>query len=120
MTIDRMRAHWGFTKMPFQKDLAPSMLYTHRPATPKPSPASAGASKKRALGLVTGKSAPGKTVAVRGALAGLDASRDDRHLPREPLCRGARPLLDIVTTPGRDTEVPPFLSHPPGSRGARH
>ena len=29
MTIDRLRAHWGFTRMPFQKDLAPSMLHTH-------------------------------------------------------------------------------------------
>ena len=30
MTIDRLRAHWGFTRMPFAKDLAPSMLHTHR------------------------------------------------------------------------------------------
>ena len=30
MTIDRLRAHWGFTRMPFSKDLAPSMLHTHR------------------------------------------------------------------------------------------
>ena len=28
MSIDRLRAHWGFTRMPFSKDLAPSMLAT--------------------------------------------------------------------------------------------
>ena len=33
MTIDRLRAHWGFTRMPFAKDLAPSML--HSPSLPR-------------------------------------------------------------------------------------
>ncbi len=26
MSIDRLRAHWGFTRRPFSTDLAPSML----------------------------------------------------------------------------------------------
>ena len=30
MSIDRLRAHWGFSRMPFGKDLAPSMLHGHR------------------------------------------------------------------------------------------
>lgn len=74
MTIDRLRAHWGLTRMPFAKDLAPSMLYTHR------SHAEAAARiswcvDERAMGLVTGEVGAGKSVAVRAALAGLDASR---------------------------------------------
>ncbi|MGH9099764.1 MAG: ExeA family protein, partial [Acidimicrobiales bacterium] len=30
MSIDRLRAHYGFTRMPFSKDLAPGMLHRHR------------------------------------------------------------------------------------------
>ena len=29
MSIDRLRAHYGFSTMPFGKDLAPSMLHAH-------------------------------------------------------------------------------------------
>ncbi len=74
MTIDRLRAHWGFSRMPFSKDLAPSMLHTHK------SHAEAVARigwcvEERVLGVVTGEVGAGKTVAVRAALAGLDQSR---------------------------------------------
>ncbi|MHB8329111.1 MAG: ExeA family protein, partial [Acidimicrobiales bacterium] len=73
MTIDRLRAHWGFTRMPFAKDLAPSMLHAHR------SHAEAVARigwcvDERVVGVVTGEVGAGKTVAVRAALAGIDAS----------------------------------------------
>ena len=43
MSIQRLQAHWGFTRMPFGRSLAPSMLHRHD-GTPKPSPGSAGAS----------------------------------------------------------------------------
>jgi type II secretory pathway predicted ATPase ExeA len=74
MTIDRLRAHWGFTRMPFAKDLAPSMLHSHR------SHAEAVARvtwciDEVVMGVVTGEVGSGKTVAVRAALAGIDASR---------------------------------------------
>ena len=29
MSIDRLRAHYGFSRMPFGKDLAPGMLHAH-------------------------------------------------------------------------------------------
>ena len=29
MTSDRLRSHWGLSRMPFGKDLAPSMLHAH-------------------------------------------------------------------------------------------
>jgi type II secretory pathway predicted ATPase ExeA len=74
MSIDRLRAHWGFSRMPFGKDLAPSMLHGHR------SHAEAVARitwcvAESAIGVVTGECGSGKTVAARAAVAGLDSSR---------------------------------------------
>ena len=42
MSIDRLRAHYGFERMPFSKDLAPGMLHGHR-AHHRPSHGSRGA-----------------------------------------------------------------------------
>ena len=74
MSIDRLRAHWGFTRMPFSKDLAPSMLA----ATSAHNEAVARINwcvTEDALGVITGEVGAGKTVAARAALATLDASR---------------------------------------------
>ena len=96
MTIDRLRAHWGFTRMPFQKDLAPSMLHTHA------SHAAAVARiawcvDERALGVVTGEVGAGKTVAVRAALAGLDQSRTTVIYLANPSV-GARGLYSTIVS----------------------
>ncbi len=72
--IEGLRSHWGFSRMPFGKDLAPSMLFTGR---------SHGEAVARigwcvaesAIGVVTGECGSGKTVAARAAMAALDASR---------------------------------------------
>ncbi len=99
MTIDRLRSHWGFTRMPFSKDLAPSMLHTHR------SHAEAVARiswcvEEQAIGLVTGEVGAGKSVAVRAALSGLDTSRTTVIYLGNPSV-GARGLYTtIVTTLG--------------------
>lgn len=74
MSIDRLRAHYGFTRMPFGKDLAPGMLHAH---------ASHGEAVARiswciseqAIGVISGECGAGKTVAARAAVASLDASR---------------------------------------------
>ena len=29
MSIQRLQSHWGFTRMPFGRNLAPSMLHRH-------------------------------------------------------------------------------------------
>lgn len=74
MSIDRLRAHWGFTRMPFSKSLAPSMLAAtsaHHEAVARIH----WCVTEQALGVVTGEVGAGKTVAARAALAGLDASR---------------------------------------------
>ena len=118
MTIDRLRAHWGFTRMPFSKDLAPSMLHTHR------SHAEAVARitwcvDERVIGVVTGEVGAGKTVAVRAALAGLDASRNTVIYLGNPSV-GARGLYSTIVSTLGGTPIPPGLAHPPGRRGARH
>lgn len=72
--IEGLRPHWGFSRMPFGKDLAPSMLFAGR---------SHGEAVARigwcvaesAIGVVTGECGSGKTVAARAAIAALDASR---------------------------------------------
>lgn len=74
MSIDRLKAHWAFTRMPFSKDLAPSMLATtgaHNEAVARIS----WCVDEQALGVVTGEVGAGKTVAARAALANCDASR---------------------------------------------
>jgi type II secretory pathway predicted ATPase ExeA len=85
--------------MPFSKDLAPSMLHTHR------SHAEAVARigwciEERVMGVVTGEVGAGKTVAVRAALAGIDSSRHTVIYLGNPTV-GARGLYStIVATLG--------------------
>ena len=74
MTIENLQAHYGFTRMPFGRALAPQML--HRHTTHAEAVARIGwCLTERALGVITGEVGAGKTVAVRAALADLDASR---------------------------------------------
>ncbi len=75
MTIDRLRAHWGFTRMPFSKDLAPSMLHGHK-GHDEAVARITWCIDERVLGLITGEVGSGKTVAIRSALSGLDSSRN--------------------------------------------
>jgi type II secretory pathway predicted ATPase ExeA len=74
MSIDRLRSHYGFSRMPFGKELAPAMLHAHR------SHAEAVARilwcvAERQIGVLTGECGSGKTVAARAAVATLDRSR---------------------------------------------
>jgi type II secretory pathway predicted ATPase ExeA len=74
MSIDRLRAHYGFTRMPFGKELAPGMLFrskAHAEAVARIT----WLITERAMGVITGEVGAGKTVAVRAATAALDASR---------------------------------------------
>lgn len=74
MTIDRLRAHYGFTRTPFGRDLAPSMLFAgrgHKEAVARIS----WLVNENALGVLTGEVGAGKTIAARAATAALDTSR---------------------------------------------
>jgi len=74
MSIELLRSHYGFSKMPFGKDVAPGALHRHGghlEATARISFLVA----EQAAGVLTGEVGAGKTVALRAALAALDASR---------------------------------------------
>ena len=72
--IDKLQAHYGFTRMPFGRDLAPGMLHRHA-AHNEAVARITWCIAERAIGVITGEVGAGKTVAVRAVLAGLDASR---------------------------------------------
>jgi type II secretory pathway predicted ATPase ExeA len=74
VSVELLQAHYGFTRMPFGRDLAPGMLHRHR------SHAEAVARitwciEQHHIGVITGEVGAGKTVAIRAATAALDASR---------------------------------------------
>jgi type II secretory pathway predicted ATPase ExeA len=72
--IEKLKSHYGFTRTPFGRSLAPQML--HRQATHAEAVARIGwCISERGLGVVTGEVGAGKTVAVRAALATLDSAR---------------------------------------------
>jgi len=72
--IAMLRTHWGFTRMPFSKDLAPSMLHRHA-GHAEAVARIAWCVEENTMGCVTGEVGAGKTVSVRAALADLDDSR---------------------------------------------
>ena len=74
MSIEQIRSHFGFSRMPFGKDLAPSMLHRHR----SHQEALARISflvQEQAIGVLTGEVGSGKTVAARAAMSELESSR---------------------------------------------
>jgi type II secretory pathway predicted ATPase ExeA len=72
--IEKLQAHYGFTRMPFGRDLAPGML--HRHASHNEAVARISWSiAERSIGVVTGEVGAGKTVSVRTVLTSLDPSK---------------------------------------------
>lgn len=72
--IEKLQSHYGFTRTPFGRSLAPGML--HRHGAHAEAVARIGwCITQRALGVITGEVGAGKTVAIRAALTSLDNSR---------------------------------------------
>ena len=69
-----LKNHYGFTRTPFGKDLAPSMLCRY-PAHAEAVARITWCARERALGVITGEVGAGKTVAARAAIAALDQTR---------------------------------------------
>ena len=96
MSLDKLSSFFGFTRTPFRRDLAPAMLHRHG------GHAEAVARirwciTETALGVITGEVGAGKTVALRAALAELDASRHTViYLPNPAV--GARGLYAALVT----------------------
>jgi type II secretory pathway predicted ATPase ExeA len=95
VSIQRLRAHYGFTRTPFGRDLAPGMLHRHH------THAEAVARitwlvTERALGVITGEVGAGKTVAARAAVQALDPTRHTIiYLPNPAI--GSRGVYQQIT-----------------------
>jgi type II secretory pathway predicted ATPase ExeA len=74
MSVDRLRSHYGFERMPFSKDLAPSMLHAHR-SHQEAVARICWCVAERQIAVICGECGAGKTVAARAAVQALDASR---------------------------------------------
>jgi type II secretory pathway predicted ATPase ExeA len=72
--IDKLQGFYGFTRMPFGRDLAPSMLHRHSAHGEAVARITWCVTEHR-IGVVTGEVGAGKTVAIRAALAALDSTR---------------------------------------------
>ncbi len=72
--IDKLQAHYGFSRMPFGRNLAPGMLHRHA-AHNEAVARITWCISERAIGVITGEVGAGKTVSVRTVLAGLDPSK---------------------------------------------
>lgn len=99
MTVDKLRAHYGFTRTPFGRDLAPAQLFTsrtHQEAVARLS----WLIDETAIGVITGEVGAGKTVAARAAVATLDGSRHTLIYLANPMV-GARGIhYHLVTALG--------------------
>ncbi len=96
VSIETLRSHWGFTRTPFGKDLAPSMLHRH-PGHAEAVARISWCVEEAAIGVVTGEVGAGKTVAVRAALADLDSSRHTVIYLGNPAI-GARGLYTTIVS----------------------
>ena len=96
MTISGLQARFGFTQMPFGRGLAPQMLHRHT-AHAEATARIGWCIEQRTLGVLTGEVGAGKTVALRAALAELDASRHTVvYLPNPAI--GARGIYAGIVT----------------------
>jgi type II secretory pathway predicted ATPase ExeA len=106
--IEKLQAHYGFSRMPFGRDLAPAMLHRHAAHNEAVARISWCISE-RAIGVITGEVGAGKTVSVRTVLASLDPSRHTVIYLPSPLI-GAR---------GIHEEILNTFGQPPSHLGSR-
>ena len=118
VVIDRLQGHFGFTRIPFGRDLAPGML--HRHAAHGEAVARIGwCITEHRIGVITGEVGAGKTVAVRAALAALDPTRHTIiYLPNPTV--GVRGIHhQIVAALGAPPADPPRHPRPADRRRPR-
>jgi type II secretory pathway predicted ATPase ExeA len=94
--IANLHAHYGFTRMPFGRDLAPGMLHRHGAHNEAVARIS-WCITERSIGVITGEVGAGKTVSVRTVMAGLDTSRHTVIYLPNPLI-GVRGIHEAVVT----------------------
>jgi type II secretory pathway predicted ATPase ExeA len=94
--MPKLISYFGFSRMPFGRDLAPGVL--HRHTAHNEALARIGwCIADRRIGVITGEVGSGKTVAVRAATAALDGSRHAIiYLPNPSV--GMRGMLHHIVT----------------------
>ena len=102
MSVDRLCKFYGFTRVPFGRDLAPGSLFCSGVA-PRRSPVSVGVSANEDWGTLTGEVGCGKTVAARATVASLEPSRTQVIYCANPTV-GGRGILSWSS--------PPWVAHP--------
>jgi type II secretory pathway predicted ATPase ExeA len=107
--IDRLQQHFGFTKMPFGRDLAPAMLH-HHAAHAEAAARITWTITEKALGVITGEVGTGKTVAARAALAATDPTRHTIIYIGNP---AADPRAAAATTSSPPSAAGPPTAPPP-------
>ncbi len=94
-----LRNHYGFTRQPFGKNLAPGMLHQHT-AHGEATARITWCIGERSLGVITGEVGAGKTVAARAAIAALDQTRPPLIYPANPTPGAPGICHHIVTALG--------------------
>jgi type II secretory pathway predicted ATPase ExeA len=94
--IEKLQGHYGFTRTPFGRDLAPGMLHRHAAHNEAVARIS-WCIAERSIGVVTGEVGAGKTVSVRTVLAGLDTSRHTVIYLGNPMI-GVRGIHEAIVT----------------------
>src|SRR3981081_4568329 len=94
MSVDRLCTYYGFNRVPFGRNLAPSSLFrsaAHSEAVARLT----WLIEERGIGVLTGEVGAGKTVAARATVAGLEPSRYQVvYFANPPI--GGRGLLALV------------------------
>ena len=107
MSIDKIHSYFGFSKMPFEKDISPSELFQsigHKEATARIK----YLVDSQAIGVITGEVGSGKTVAVRSAMSSSQSSKYSAIYISNPSI-GARGIYtQIVASMGEEPKF--FLS----------
>lgn len=94
MSVQKVQEYYGFTRLPFRSDLAPSMLartQAHTEATARIT----WCVNQKAIGVITGEVGAGKTVAIRAATTALDTSRHSTIYLPNPVV-GTRGMLHHI------------------------
>src|SRR5215210_3858856 len=97
--IEKLKSHYGFSRTPFGRGLAPPMLHRHT-AHAEAVARIGWCISERGLGVITGEVGAGKTVAVRAALTSLDSTRHTTIYLGNPAVGGRGLYASIVTALG--------------------
>ncbi|MGY2744652.1 AAA family ATPase [Arthrobacter sp. UYCu723] len=96
MSIENLQTHYGFTRMPFGRSIPVQALHPH-PGHREAIARIQWCISQRQMGVITGEVGAGKTVAVRAALAQLEASRHQMIYIADPTI-GMRGIQSQIVT----------------------